>query len=127
MYYAKPKGKKRKFGRYNKYKNIRQTYNGVSYHSRLEAQYAKSLDDRMELDDSHPEKVKEWQGQVKVDLRVNNIHICNYYMDFLVTKMDGTEEWIEVKGFDTTIWKLKAKMFEAIYPDRKYIIVRAVK
>jgi hypothetical protein len=45
-------------------------------------------------------------------------------VDFVVTHADGHEEWIEVKGFETPIWKLKKKLFEACYPNRKLVVVK---
>jgi hypothetical protein len=55
---------------------------------------------------------------------VNGKHIANYFCDFLVTFEDGREEWHEVKGFQTEVWRLKEKLFRAIYPDRILKVIR---
>jgi len=36
-------------------------------------------------------------------------------MDFVVTHNDGSLEYVEVKGFQTEVWRLKWKIFEAIF------------
>ena len=95
--------------RYNKYGNIKQTYGGRSYDSKKEAAWAMELD-KMKL----VGEIKEIIPQYKIDLRVNNIHICNYYMDFKVVLSDGSIEFHEVKGFETAIWRLKWKLTEAL-------------
>lgn len=102
----------------NKYKAKKQTYDGYSYHSKKEANYAVELDWRKKVKD-----IKDWRRQEKIRLDIDGKHICNYYIDFVIEHNDGTEEYVEVKGFPTALWKLKWKMFEAIYPNRKKTIV----
>ena len=92
----------------NKYNAKSQVYNNRTYHSRKEASYAMELDWRIKAGE-----VKEWTGQHKFDLRVNGVHICNYYIDFRAELTDGTIEYIEVKGFVTDLWRLKWKMTQA--------------
>lgn len=63
-------------------------------------------------------KAKEIKGfteQVKIPLEVNGFHICNYYIDFVIEHNDGTTEYCETKGYATDVWKLKWKLFEALY------------
>ena len=43
------------------------------------------------------------------------IHLTNYFIDFVVQENDGTESYVEVKGFETKEFKLKWKLLEAIY------------
>jgi len=93
-----------------KYGNQSKTYNGITYHSKKEAKYAQDLDLRIRAND-----IKSWERQVKIDLRVKGIHICNYYIDFVITHNDGILEYVEVKGFETPEWRLKWKLFEAIF------------
>jgi hypothetical protein len=94
--------------RQNKYNNTKCEYNGIIYHSRKEAGYAEELDLRLKAGD-----IAGWDRQVKVELKAYGRKICNYYMDFVVEHNDGTREWVEVKGFETAIWRLKWKLFEA--------------
>lgn len=93
-----------------KYKNVKQEHNGIVYHSKKEAGYAAELDLRKKAGD-----ILEWERQVKISLDVNGFHICNYYIDFKVLHNDGTIEYVEVKGFETDEWRLKWKLFEALY------------
>lgn len=60
-------------------------------------------------------EIKDFQEQVKIALVVNGFHICNYYIDFVVEHNDGEIEYIETKGYATDVWKLKWKLFEALY------------
>ena len=86
----------------NKYHSITNQYNGLTYHSKLEAAYAQELDIRVKAGD-----IKSWDRQVKLDLKVNGQHICNYYIDFIIHHNDGTKEFVEIKGFETEVWRLK--------------------
>lgn len=114
-------------GRRNKYGVSRdplsRTYNGEEYHSRLEARYAEALDLRMKA--VGPYQIKSWRRQVPIKLIVNGMLVSTYIMDFVVTHMDGREEWVEVKGFDTDVWKIKFKLLKALFPDQKVTVQRA--
>ena len=94
----------------NKYHNITSEHNGIFYHSKKEAAYAAELDLRKKAGD-----IIGWERQVKISLDVNGYHICNYYIDFVVQCTDGVIEYVEVKGFETDMWRLKWKLFEALY------------
>jgi hypothetical protein len=48
------------------------------------------------------------------------IKVCDHIVDKLVTRKDGKQEVIESKGFATSEWILKKKLFEANYPDIIY-------
>ena len=107
----------------NKYGAKSQTYDGLSYHSKKEAGYAQELDLRVKAKD-----IKSWRRQVKIPIEVNGFFICNYYIDFVITHNDGWEEWVEVKGFETEVWRLKWKLTEAIFdkdfPERVLTVVK---
>lgn len=60
-------------------------------------------------------EIKDFKEQVKLPLVVNGFHITNYYIDFVVEHNDGEIEYIETKGYATDVWKLKWKLFEALY------------
>lgn len=92
----------------SKYKNRPTDSNGVIYHSKLEAKYAQDLELRKKAGD-----IRDWSRQVRVELTAHGVRICNYYVDFCVFHKDDTVEWVEVKGFETDVWKLKWKLFEA--------------
>lgn len=97
------------FRKKGKYGNKSQTYNGRTYHSIREANHAEELDWRIKAGE-----IKEVIPQFKIELRVNEVHICNYFIDFKVILKDGSTEYHEVKGFETDVWRLKWKLFEAL-------------
>ena len=96
----------------NKFGAKKQTYNGYSYHSKMEADYAVKLDWRVKAGE-----VKSWTRQHKFELRVNDSLICKYYIDFRAILADGSIEYIEVKGFETDLWRLKWKMTKALWDE----------
>ena len=99
MYYTK-----------NSYYNIKKS---GKYDSRFEAGVAQELELRKRAHD-----IKDFKEQVTIPLAVNGYHICNYRIDFVIEHNDGTIEYLEAKGFSTPVWKLKWKLFEAIYADK---------
>lgn len=109
--------------RYNKYKAQRQTFDGRSYHSKKEADYAVQLAWLKKAGE-----IKEIIPQYKLDLRVNGKHITNYFIDFKVVYSDNHVELIEVKGFETNDWILKWRLTEAlldeIEPGAKLVLVK---
>lgn len=100
--------KKRK----NKYNARSSTYNGYTYDSEKEANYAIELDWRIKA-----KEVKNWTRQHVFHINVNGMHICDYHIDFRVELRDGTIEYVEVKGFETDQWKLKWKLTQAMFED----------
>lgn len=107
----------------SKYNNKTQEYNGLRYDSIKEAQYAEELDWRVKAGE-----VERWERQVKVDLRVNGVHIANYFCDFKVWLTDGTIQYHEVKGFETDVWRMKWRIFHAtlneIEPGAELIVIK---
>lgn len=88
-----------------------QTYHGRSYHSRAEALYAAYLDTLLENDE-----IKSWTPQKRIELfGENGTHICNYYIDFVVEHDGDVTEFVEIKGFETNIWRIKWKLFNDKY------------
>lgn len=98
----------------NKYGAKTTEHNGIRYHSKFEAGYAAELDLRVKAKD-----IKSWERQVKLDLKVNGMHITNYYIDFVVTHNDGSREFVEVKGMEMEVWKMKWKILEATFDEFK--------
>lgn len=83
---------------------------GIKYDSKFEGGYAKELITRQKAGD-----ITRFESHVQIPLNVNGYHICNYYIDFKVYHNDGTIEYVETKGYPTPVWKLKWKIFEALY------------
>lgn len=70
-------------------------------------------------------EIKDFREQVKIPLIVNDLVVADYKIDFEVEHNDGTLEYIETKGYATDVWKLKWKLFEALYsvkPDVKLTV-----
>jgi hypothetical protein len=109
----------------NKFSAKRSEYNGRWYHSRGEASYAMELDWLMKAGE-----IKEWKPQHLIDLKVNGIHITNYYIDFrVITKYDSVQ-LIEYKGMETQDWRIKWNLLHAtlqeIEPGAELILVKHV-
>ncbi|MFA5659607.1 MAG: DUF1064 domain-containing protein [Oscillospiraceae bacterium] len=69
-------------------------------------------------------EIKGYEIQRTFDLNVNGKKVCGHRVDFLVTNKEGKEEVHEFKGFATAEWNIKRKLFEAIYPEIEYIVIR---
>lgn len=95
--------------RKSKYNNKATATGGIIYHSKLESKYAQDLEWRKKAGE-----IRDWDRQVRIDLRSYGQHICNYYVDFVVYHNDETVEYVEVKGFETDVFKLKWRLFEAM-------------
>ena len=113
-------GARKSLGRRSNRGAIRTAYEGVIYASKSEANYARHLDVLIGL-----KRIKSWEGQVRVSLVVEGVKICTMVPDFLVQHRDGSQEYIEVKGFATPVYKLKRKLFEALFPNAIYTVVPA--
>lgn len=104
-------------------KSSRTDYNGRWFHSKLEANYAQQLDWRKQAGE-----VLEWVPQVKIEIKVNGVKICNYFIDFVVTLKDGSQQYVEVKGMEQEVWRLKWKLCMAlkdeIAPGTEWIVVK---
>lgn len=69
-------------------------------------------------------KIKSYEIQKTFPLVVNGKTICTHRVDFVVTGNDGRIRVEEFKGFATRVWAIKKKLFEAVYPDIEYIVVK---
>ena len=105
----------------NKYNARSCQYNGRTYHSRAEAEYAMYLDSLLKK-----KEIKSWTPQYKIDIRVNDVHIANYYVDFKVEHNDGTIEYIEVKGFRTQVGMMKFRILQAMMKDKENVKVTMI-
>ena len=69
-------------------------------------------------------QVVKWERQVKIPLKVRGVLIANWYCDFLVYFKDGRKEYHEVKGRETDVYKMKEKLFRALYPKEVLLVVK---
>lgn len=106
----------------NKYKAERATYDGYIYHSKKEAAYAAELDLRKKAGD-----IVRWERQIPIDIRINGKHWRTWIIDFKVTYPDGQIEFVEVKGFQTTEYRMKRDAAEltffADHPEYSLVVV----
>lgn len=99
----------KKYQTRNKYNAVKQSFNGRTYHSKKEAQYAAELEWRLKAGE-----IAEYIPQHPLRMYVNGKKICNYFIDFKVIYPDGSIELVECKGFETDVWRLKWKLTEAL-------------
>lgn len=105
--------KKMIYTKYKKWTNASKTLlNGKKYDSKFEASYSLYLDQEIKKGN-----LKNYETHQKIELIVNNYRICNYYIDFIAYWENGITEYIETKGYQTVIWKMKWRLFEALYSD----------
>jgi hypothetical protein len=89
------------------------------HHSRGEAGYCNVCELRKKAGN-----IKEYEIQKKFSLDVNGIHIANMYVDFWITGNDD-RQWVEeYKGFGVEVWRIKMKLFKALYPDIEYRVIK---
>lgn len=69
-------------------------------------------------------ELSHWERQVPIDLVVSGYKIATYRIDFVEYDKNGGEMWTEVKGFETPEWRLKWKLFEALYPERDKQVIK---
>ena len=103
----------------NKYGNKTAIYKETRYDSQKEANYAAQLDWRKKAGE-----IAEIKKQHKLSIDIDGVHICNYYVDFMVTYPDGRIEYHEVKGFATAEWMLKWKLAQVIYGKEKFVLIK---
>lgn len=112
------KGKVVKKTKKSKFNNVKVEIDGHTFDSIKEGEYYGSLKLKKKSG-----LIKDFKMQVKYDISINNIHIANYFLDFLVEKNDGSFEYIDIKGKDlrtkkfikTGVFALKKRLIEAIY------------
>ena len=98
----------------SKYGNVRSEYNGRTFSSKKEADWAGHLD-MMRKAVNPKQRVTDIEYQYRMPIVVNGFNICVYVADFRVTFADGRTEIWDVKGFKTDVYKIKAKLIEAVY------------
>jgi hypothetical protein len=103
-----------------KYGNISwRCLQGHTHKSRGEAGHCNALRQRQRKREFYAYVVER-----KYSLVVNGVHICDHYPDFTLLNKDGLPLAIEeFKGFVTEPWRLKYKLFKAIYPDIPYRVI----
>ena len=99
---------------------LARTYGGNLYGSLAEATYAASLDLRVKVGD-----LIGWARQIRYPLIVNGQRICWFVVDFRLQHQDKSMELVEIKGWEREAYKLKIKLFRALYPNDKLTVIPA--
>ena len=92
--------------------------NGIKFQSKKEAKVYTDLLWQEKLGE-----ITELRRQVAFPLVVNGVPICKYVADFTYYTKEGAAVILEAKGFKTEVFKLKAKLFAALYPELKLTLV----
>lgn len=104
----KPPYKKRK------YKNKKVTIDDITFDSGAEASYYMHLNmlkKAGEVESFDMQKKYVLQEKFKHPATGSTVRAITYTPDFVVTYADGSTVVIDVKGFETQMFKMKAKMF----------------
>lgn len=110
--YRRYKETKEKPGKGNKFGAKRAEWNGRTFDSTGEMEYAQHLDLRRKAGE-----VRRVTYQHKIRLESSGVFICDYLIDFRLVMADGTIELHEFKGFETDVWRHKWAMTKAQLAD----------
>lgn len=113
------KSKNMIYFRSRKYGNKTCFVDGIRFDSRREADYYGQL--KLE---KKARLILDFERQVEFELVVNGSRICSHRVDFYVTLHGGKKEVREVKGFATPEWNIKRKLFEVLFPDIEYKVIK---
>lgn len=105
----------------SKYKNIRcKCELGHIHLSRGEARWCEQLELRRKSGE-----FKRFEVEKNYRLEINGVLICNHKPDFTIYPTDDNNNfWIEeYKGFPTDLWKMKMKIFKALFPRVDYVVI----
>ena len=92
---------------------------GHSHPSKLECGYCGQLQLMLKA-----KEIAGFEYQKKYELRVNGKLIGSHRPDFTVTTNSGSTEVHETKGMVTLDFILRKNLFEALYQDIKYIVIK---
>jgi len=102
----------------NKFGAKKTVIDGITFDSKKEAEHYKILKIRLAA-----KQIKHLARQVIFRLEINGMLICKYVADFTYVE-NGRLVVDEVKGFETAVWKLKKKLFQALNPKLELRITR---
>jgi hypothetical protein len=64
------------------------------------------------------------EAQPTFRLEVSGQFICKIIPDFMVVTKDGSEEIHEVKGKETSEWRIKWRLMQALHPEFRYHVIK---
>jgi hypothetical protein len=103
---------------HSKMKNIRTEVMGHKFHSKTEAGRFIELHDKYQKG-----LIFDLELQPRFAIVVNGKHICYYIADFLYKDKKNQIIVEDVKGRKTDVYKLKAKLFRACWPELRFFEV----
>jgi len=108
----------RKQTKQHKYRARKTTVDGITFHSKAEAEYylgLKLLKKAGDVIDFSLQPRYEVIASYKHPETGKKVQPTYYVADFLVTYADGHTEVVDVKGMRTPEYKIKKKLFESKY------------
>lgn len=102
------------FRRFSKYNAKKVEVDGIKFDSKVEAEYYLHLKEQVDTGE-----IQGFERQVKMTLQDSfylegvkgKIRAITYVVDFKITEKDGSITYIDVKGIETDVFKMKRKMF----------------
>ena len=103
-------------------------YNGIRYDSAFEAEWARNLDWLQKAIE-----IRKWERQFPVEIIAYNssgdpVITVTHRIDFRLHENDGAYTQLEIKGMETTDYKMRRRLLEALWlpdhPDHKYQVVK---
>lgn len=95
----------------NKYGAIKTCVDGIYYDSCKEASYYKELKLRIAA-----KEISSLEIHPRYEIRVNGTQVCYVELDFVFNdKIEKRTRYIDVKGRDTQLSRLKRKLIQAQY------------
>lgn len=106
------------FRRFSKYNAKKVEVDGIKFDSKAEAEYylhlKQQVTERQILGFERQKRMLLQEG-FNVEGVKGKIRPIFYVVDFIVTENDGTLTYIDVKGVETDVFKLKKKLFMKRY------------
>lgn len=109
----------------SKYGNAKTIIDGIEFDSMKEADYycqLKLLKRAGEIRDFGLQQRYELQPTFKKNGTTHRS--ITYVADFVIENNDGTTDVVDVKGFETQLFKVKQKLFEYKYPDLQLKVIK---
>ena len=91
----------------HKFRAVPTETDGIKFSSKKEARYYSEL------------KLRQKSGEVVFFLRQVPFHLpggIRYVVDFVIFNVDGSVQFVDVKGMATAMYRTKKKIVESLYP-----------
>lgn len=102
-----------------KYNNVIIECDGIKFHSKLEADYYLYLKEQKKQG-----LIKDFELQPRIQLiptfknnKGETVRSINYILDFKILNNDDSVDYVDTKGFETDVSKIKKKLINYLYPE----------